>query len=250
MPLVILPILPVYLVFLCCWRCHSKLILIEENLDLKTQEGQSNDIGKHFISRVYCILKYHSGVSVKTLKFEILDHYNIYTLHLNYWLETTITPGIEEVTLLLHTYNRAECILPCSFSLDGCGKSIWYLYLMNFVFRPTAGYHCLRSLTKMQLYDVHIAGDELCCLFPICLVGAIGTRILQGANLPEDTILPGEAQLPESVGVQPAANNQKQSSSISFVFGGQSTSFGELSKVKNQTVQFSLEPNFVSGTPG
>ncbi|KAF7023814.1 hypothetical protein CFC21_036248 [Triticum aestivum] len=171
--------------FLRSWRCHPKLIFSEETLGLKQKEGQNIDIARGFTSRVDHILKNHSDTGVKILKFVIRDHYNVDTCHLNSWLQKAITPGIEEVTLLLPTKYRKMYEVPCSALLDGCGNSIWYLYLTNCAFRPPVGFDCLRSLTKLHLYGVCITGDELghlisncfaleelevsCCMKLICL---------------------------------------------------------------------------------
>ncbi|XP_020155563.1 uncharacterized protein [Aegilops tauschii subsp. strangulata] len=171
--------------FLCSWRCHPKLIFSEETLGLKQKEGQNIDIARGFTSRVDHILKNHSDTGVKILKFVIRDHYNVDTCHLNSWLQKAVTPGIEEVTLLLPTKHRKMYEFPCSALLDGRGNSIWYLYLTNCAFRPPVGFDCLRSLAKLHLYGVCITGDELghlisncfaleelevsCCMKLICL---------------------------------------------------------------------------------
>ncbi|KAM3332801.1 hypothetical protein ACQJBY_028135 [Aegilops geniculata] len=171
--------------FLCSWRCHPKLIFSEETLGLKQKEGQNIDVARVFTSRVDHILKNHSDTGVKILKFVIRDHYNVDACHLNSWLQKAVTPGIEEVTLLLPTKHRKMHEFPCSALLDGRGNSIWYLYLTNCAFRPPVGFDCLRSLTKLHLYGVCITGDELghlisncfaleelevsCCMKLICL---------------------------------------------------------------------------------
>ncbi|KQK08841.1 hypothetical protein BRADI_2g44240v3 [Brachypodium distachyon] len=74
----------------------------------------------------------------------------------------TFRPGIEELALSLH-YD-VEYNFPCSILLGGSANSIRNLNLSCCVFRPMAGFSCLRSLTSLELYEVHITGDELSCL--------------------------------------------------------------------------------------
>jgi uncharacterized membrane protein len=96
------------------------------------------------------------------------DYYNVNTCQLTNWLQKAITQGIEEVTLLLPMKYSKDYILPCSIFLDGCGNSIQYLYLSCCAFRPTVGFNCLRSLTKLHLYQVCITRDELAYLTSNC----------------------------------------------------------------------------------
>ncbi|OEL29710.1 hypothetical protein BAE44_0009271 [Dichanthelium oligosanthes] len=103
--------------------------------------------------RVDHILENHSGTVVKTLKLEIPDYCKVDTCQLNRWLHIAITPGIEEVTLLLPENYMTKYSFPCSLLFGGCGNSIRYLRLMDCAFRPPVGFDCLRSLTKLHLYE-------------------------------------------------------------------------------------------------
>jgi len=101
---------------------------------------------------------------VKILKLVIRDYYKINTCHLNSCLENAITPGIEEVALLLFAKYRAKYKFPFSILLNGRGNSIRYLRLSCCTVRPSFGFDCLRSLTKLHLFQMCITGDELGCL--------------------------------------------------------------------------------------
>jgi hypothetical protein len=149
--------------FLRSWKCHPKLTFTKEALGLKQNTCEQSDIGKRFTSRVDSILKNHTGVGVKTLRL-VISSDNVDTCHCNSWLQNAIIPGIEEVTLSLPTNYREEYNFPCSVLLNGRGNSIRFFHLTNCAFRPTLGFGCLRSLTKLYLYEVRITGDELECL--------------------------------------------------------------------------------------
>ncbi|XP_066351889.1 uncharacterized protein [Miscanthus floridulus] len=150
--------------FMCFWKCHPKLIFTEEALGLKRNACEKGDIAKDFTSRVDSILKNHIGVGVKTLKIVVYNHYNVDANHFNSWLQSAITPGIEEITLFLPTNYRDGYNFPCSVLLNGHGNSIRYLHLTYCAFRPMVGFDCLSRLTKLHLYQVRITGNELGCL--------------------------------------------------------------------------------------
>ncbi|XP_066351886.1 uncharacterized protein [Miscanthus floridulus] len=149
---------------MCFWKCHPKLIFTEEALGLKRNACEKGDIAKDFTSRVDSILKNHIGVGVKTLKIVVYNHYNVDANHFNSWLQSAITPGIEEITLFLPTNYRDGYNFPCSVLLNGHGNSIRYLHLTYCAFRPMVGFDCLSRLTKLHLYQVRITGNELGCL--------------------------------------------------------------------------------------
>lgn len=146
--------------FLCSWKCHPKLTFTDETLGLKqNRDGKSSRI-EGFTWRVDNILKNHSGAGVRSL--EIVISYNeVDPCDVNSWLQKAITPGIEEVTLLLPIEWRAEYNFPCSLLFHGRGNSIRYLCLTDCAIRPPVGFDCLRSLTELYLDGVHITGDEL-----------------------------------------------------------------------------------------
>lgn len=95
-----------------------------------------------------------------TLKIVVYNHYNVDANHFNSWLQSVITPGIEEITLLLPTNYRDGYNFPCSMAVETHSVSSPHLC----AFRPTVGFDCLRRLTKLHLYQVCITGNELGCL--------------------------------------------------------------------------------------
>uniref|UniRef100_A0A0A9BIN1 Uncharacterized protein n=1 Tax=Arundo donax TaxID=35708 RepID=A0A0A9BIN1_ARUDO len=236
--------------FLHSWRSLPKLTFTEETLGLKQKEGQKSDIAKSFINRVDSILKNHSGAGVKTLKLVICSHYNVNPCHLNSWLQNAITPGIEEVTLCLPRSYRAVYTLPCSILLDERGNLIRYLYLTHCAFRPTVGFHCLRSLTKLHLYEVCITGDELGLLISNCfgleqleLRSCMELKCLKIPFWLEQLSCLTVSECDMLQVIESAAQNL---STFDFFGDPVQLSFGESSKVKNLTLEFSDESNSLS----
>uniref|UniRef100_A0A0A8ZC01 F-box domain-containing protein n=1 Tax=Arundo donax TaxID=35708 RepID=A0A0A8ZC01_ARUDO len=235
--------------FLRSWRSHPKLIFTEETLGLKQKEDQTSDIAKSFTSRVDRILKNHSGVGVKILKLVIHDHYNVNTCHLNSWLQNTITPGIEEVTLFLPTNYRTDYNLPCSGLLDGRGNSIRYLYLTYCAFRRTFGFDCLRSLTKLHLMKC-VSRDELGFL----ISSSFGLEQLELGSCRELICLkiPFWLERLSCLAVydcdmlQVIESAAPSLSTFDFFGDPVQLSFGESSKVKSLTLEFSDESNSLS----
>ncbi|CAL5029669.1 unnamed protein product [Urochloa decumbens] len=233
--------------FLYSWRCHPKLMFTEEALGLKHKEGQK--VGVDFTNRVDHILKNHSGAGVKVLKLVVPGYCNVSTCHLTIWLQYAITPGIEEVTLSLPSKYMEEYNFPWSILHNGCGNSICYLNLTYCAFRPTIGFDCLRSLTKLDLYQVCITGDELGCLISnafaleqlrlrvcselICLKIPFWLERLSCLDL----IWCEKLQV-----IECAAPNL---STFNIVGDPVQMSFG-ISQVKNISVGFSFKPNFLS----
>uniref|UniRef100_A0ACD5YZU9 Uncharacterized protein n=1 Tax=Avena sativa TaxID=4498 RepID=A0ACD5YZU9_AVESA len=152
--------------FLRSWRCHPNLTFSKEALVLgwnpyrksKSSDKESSDR----VRKIDHILKNHSGIGLKVVRLELFDAANISTCYLDKWLRLAVKPGLEELELLLD-YD-AEYNFPCSVLLDGRANSIRLLHLTYCVFRPMAGFSCLRSLTCLSLCDVYITGDELGCL--------------------------------------------------------------------------------------
>jgi len=226
------------------------LIFNEETLGLKQKEGQKSDIAKAFTRRVDQILRNHSGAGVKILKLLIRDYYKINTCHLNRWLENAITPGIEEVALMLSAKHRAKYEFPCSILLDGRGNSIRYLRLSCCTVRPPFGFDCLRSLTKLHLSQVCITGDELGCLvsnsfaleelelkycneliclkIPFCLEQFSCLRVFECSML------------------QVIESTAPNLSTVDFMGEPVQLILGESSRVKNLKVEYSYEPNAVN----
>ncbi|KAM0847025.1 hypothetical protein ACQ4PT_055291 [Festuca glaucescens] len=114
-----------------------------------------------FINRVDQIMKNHRGIGVKRFKFEYYGSYYLNSRKLNSWLQTAVTPGIEELEILLG-YRQKKYNFPCSVLFAGSGRnSIRNLHLSGCAFHPVAGLGCL---TRLYLSNMHILGDELRCL--------------------------------------------------------------------------------------
>ncbi|KAL6630640.1 hypothetical protein ACP70R_028491 [Stipagrostis hirtigluma subsp. patula] len=80
--------------------------------------------------------------------------------YLNSWLQTAVTPEIEELTLIMGPGNT-KYNFPCSLLSNGSGDSIRYLHLVNCSFRPTVTLSCLRGLTILHLCLFRITGGKL-----------------------------------------------------------------------------------------
>ncbi|CAL5025861.1 unnamed protein product [Urochloa decumbens] len=145
--------------FLCSWRQYPKLTFSNKTLGLKRSARRRGDIARDFTNTVDHILKNHSGVGLKELRLEVHDCCNVKN-YINSWLQTAITPGIEEISLLVQSYYD----FPCTLLSDGRGNSIQDLYLTHCAFRPMVGIDCLRSLKRLHLCRVCITEDELGCL--------------------------------------------------------------------------------------
>uniref|UniRef100_A0ACD5Y042 Uncharacterized protein n=1 Tax=Avena sativa TaxID=4498 RepID=A0ACD5Y042_AVESA len=152
--------------FQSSWRCHPNLTFTEETMFSKESFGKwmgdSND--KRYIREynrnVGNILESHRGAGVKALELELYGPCNTKSYNrLNSWLQIAITPVLEELTLLLLS-GKAKYDFPCSILSERSGNTIRYLILGNCVLRPTINLG-LRCLTKLDLYEVRITGDEL-----------------------------------------------------------------------------------------
>jgi hypothetical protein len=119
---------------------------------------KSEIITRAYNNRVGHILNKHSG-SVKTLNLEFYGPYNADTSHcLDSWLRTAVKPGIEELTLKLHSkreqsLDKANYNFPCSLLSNGSGNSIRALDFVRCAIRPTEGLGCMRN-----------------CLFVVCIL--------------------------------------------------------------------------------
>jgi len=228
--------------FLRSWRCHPNLNFSKYTLFLNENACQKDKSGRFFYIKVDHILKNHSGIGVKKLKIQINSDYSSKdSCFLNRWLQkaVTLTPGIEELTLILVPFS-AKYNFPCSLLLNGRGDSIRYLHLTRCSFRPTVTLG-LRGLTRLHLCLVRITGDELGCLLShsfaleqlelrncdriVCLKVP---RLLQRLNYLE---VRGCAKLK-------VIDNEAPNVS-SFTFGGDSTvqlSLGETLQMKSLTM--------------
>ncbi|CAO2171654.1 unnamed protein product [Urochloa humidicola] len=149
--------------FLHSWRCHPNLNFSKDTLDLIENACEKDESGRLFYIKVDNILKNHSGIGLKKFKILIDSDYSAKdSCYLNKWLQKAVTPGIEELTLILVPFG-AKYNFPCSLLLNGSGDSIRYLHLAHCSFRPKVALG-LRSLTRLHLCLVHITGDELGCI--------------------------------------------------------------------------------------
>ncbi|WVZ64354.1 hypothetical protein U9M48_013887 [Paspalum notatum var. saurae] len=154
--------------FLRSWRCHPYLNFTKETLCSKQNASRKGYTASRFIMTVDQILKNHSGIGVKTLKLYFPCYCEVDACHINRWLQIAITPGIEEVTLMLPTNYMKKYSFPCSLLFGGRGNSIQYIRLNECAFRPPVGFDCLRSLTNLRLFRVCITCDELGSLISNC----------------------------------------------------------------------------------
>ncbi|CAN6250416.1 unnamed protein product [Urochloa humidicola] len=236
--------------FLRSWRCRPILTFNEETLGFKQKEGQKSDIAKAFTSRVDCILKNHLGTGVKILEIVILDYYKVNACHLNSWLKSAISPGIEEVTILLSSKYGPEYIFPCSIFLDGCGNYIRYLHLSYCTLQPTVGFDYLKSLTKLHLYGVRITGDELGCLisnsFPLEELELRCCQELFCLKIPFWLERFSCLRVEECNKLQVIESTAPNLSTVKFFGEPVQLIFGESSQVKNLKLEYSFEPNAVN----
>jgi len=146
--------------FLHSWRCHPNLNFSNGTLGLNENASQEDESGRVFYIKVDNILQKHLG-GVKKLKIQIDSDYSAKdSRYLNNWLQTAVTPGIEELKLILFPHD-AKYKFPCSVLSNGSGDSIQHLHLGNCSFHPTVTLGGLRSLTRLHLCHVRITGDEL-----------------------------------------------------------------------------------------
>ncbi|RLN00348.1 putative F-box/FBD/LRR-repeat protein [Panicum miliaceum] len=137
----------------------------------------------------------------------------------SWWLQKAVTPGIEELTLILVPFS-AKYNFPCSLLLNGSGDSIRYLHLTRCSFRPTVTLG-LRSLMRLHLCLLELRNcDRIVCLKV--------PRLLQRLNYLEV----------RGCGKLKVIDNEAPNVS-SFTFGGDSTvqiSLGETLQKKSLTM--------------
>uniref|UniRef100_I1QQ86 At1g61320/AtMIF1 LRR domain-containing protein n=1 Tax=Oryza glaberrima TaxID=4538 RepID=I1QQ86_ORYGL len=128
------------------WRCHPNLICC------------IGILGSDFINKFDRIMKNHSGIGIKSVKFQYNSFYNTrrstsISHHFDSWHQIAITPWIEELTisLSLSSFNM-EYSFPCSLLADGRASSMRHLYLGNCGFHPTINLD-LRNLTRLHLIN-------------------------------------------------------------------------------------------------
>jgi len=168
--------------FLSSWRRYPNLTLTLHSL------GYFD-----FTKKVNSILKNHSGVGIKKLILEFVKCYDCNDIinHLDSWLKITVTPQIEELTLICPEWfpddpewfpddpewfpdDKCSSMLrykfPCSLLSNGRGNSIQYLDLECCAFQSTAHLGPLGSLTRLHLCHVCMTEDELGCFLSSSLV--------------------------------------------------------------------------------
>ncbi|TVU43641.1 hypothetical protein EJB05_10127 [Eragrostis curvula] len=108
------------------------------------------------------------------------------------WLQIAVTPGIEELTLMLCRSDKKAYSVPCSVFSDGVRNSIRCLKLSLCSFRPTAELGPLRNLSSLSLCSVLISGDEFECFLSNC--PSLAQLDLYGCNKISCLKIPGELQ--------------------------------------------------------
>jgi len=114
--------------FLQSWRCHPNLIFCGTTLGMNKKACGNDEIARDFSSKVDRILKNHSGIGVKKLVIDMSGYCTASdSCHLNRWLLTAVTPGIEELAIILPMETKYN--FPCSLLSNGSGDSIRYIHL-------------------------------------------------------------------------------------------------------------------------
>lgn len=148
--------------FLRSWRCYPNLTFTLETLGLDKSTATDQDgLSRHFINKVEHILHNHAGICVKALKLEVFHGSNVDLCYIDSWLHIAVTPGVEELTLVLPHDSKARYNFPCSLLFGRGGNSVQYLDLTDCTFRPTVDLGYMRRLTQLHLCYVWITGDEL-----------------------------------------------------------------------------------------
>ncbi|KAI4990964.1 hypothetical protein ZWY2020_039335, partial [Hordeum vulgare] len=145
--------------FQCFWRCHPNLAFNMKALGMDKTSCGHDEIARNFTSIVDHILKNRSCMAIKTLEI-VFRHYNDQVCNLDSWLQTVVTPGIEELTIQLSTKPGRYYNFPWSVLANKSGNSIRYINLSGCAFSSTAGM-CLKSLSRLELCDVDITGNQL-----------------------------------------------------------------------------------------
>uniref|UniRef100_A0ACD5YYX8 Uncharacterized protein n=1 Tax=Avena sativa TaxID=4498 RepID=A0ACD5YYX8_AVESA len=149
--------------FLHSWRCYSSLTLNTQTLGLTHEKlGSEKEIEIHLIDKVDRILNNHRGVALKTLKLDLFPCDSISASYLDRWLQTSVKPGIEEVSLVVSTFMEKDYDFPCSvLSDDTAARSIQSLHLYGCAFHPTVTLGWLRRLQILCLYFLKINDEGL-----------------------------------------------------------------------------------------
>ncbi|XBH93032.1 hypothetical protein VPH35_084045 [Triticum aestivum] len=141
------------------WRCYPNLAFDMITLGIDIESCGEDEIARNFTSKVDHILKNRPCIATKTLEI-VFRYYNIDVCNIDNWFQTAVTPGIEELTVELSSNSGRYYNFPWSLLANESGNSIQYLNLARCAFSPTGGL-CFKSLTRLELSDVHFTGDQL-----------------------------------------------------------------------------------------
>ncbi|TVU43584.1 hypothetical protein EJB05_10064, partial [Eragrostis curvula] len=136
--------------FVRSWRFRPHLTFNKETLGL--DHIKHRDQMRHFTNIVDNILKNHSGIGIKSLKFDFgVGNDKEFLDHLDSWLQSVIKPGIQELELYMPLgytlYN-----FPVSLLSGGTGASLRSFVLINCKFQPSS---CILSNTPaLETLDV------------------------------------------------------------------------------------------------
>ncbi|XP_048527817.1 uncharacterized protein LOC125507206 [Triticum urartu] len=147
--------------FMCSWRLHTSLTFSRKTLGMDDSVCEMDGKAKDLTGKVDKIWIEHPGIGVKKVKIKFYD-YRTRAYYLDRWLQISVTPGIEELTVI-PSVSKQKFNFPCSLLSEGGENSIRCLNLYQCVFCPTVRLG-LRSLTQLELFDVRITGNELACL--------------------------------------------------------------------------------------
>ncbi|WVZ87543.1 hypothetical protein U9M48_034166, partial [Paspalum notatum var. saurae] len=158
-----------------------------------------------------------------------------------------ITPAIEEVILFLPTNYKKKYSFPCSVLFGGCGNSIRHIRLAECAFRPQVEFSCLRSLTTLYLFEVHITSAELGSLISNCFaleklqLIACGELIFLKIPLSLERLTFLRCDM-----LQVIESKASNLSTFKFFSGPVHLSLGESSQVKNLDIELPFMPNSLS----
>ncbi|XP_044946872.1 putative F-box/LRR-repeat protein At5g38386 [Hordeum vulgare subsp. vulgare] len=146
-------------VFQRFWRCHPNLDFSMKALGIDKRSCGGDEITRNFTSKVDQILKNRSCIVTKRVEI-VFRLYSDQVCNLDRWLQIVVTPGIEELTVQLSTKSGRYYNFPWSVLANESGNSIQYINLSCCAFSSTTGL-CLKNLSRLELCDVDITGDQL-----------------------------------------------------------------------------------------
>ncbi|KAM3276355.1 hypothetical protein ACQJBY_044631 [Aegilops geniculata] len=175
--------------FLSLWRCHPNLTFSMKALGMNMNACGEDEIG-NFTKKVDHILKNRSRIGVKTLRI-VFRYSNAMVSNVDRWLQTAVTPGIEELTVQLtpgieeltvqltpgieeltvqlSSASGTYYNFPWSLLANGNGNSMQRLHISRCVFSPSVELG-LKNMTRLDLCYVCITEEQLGCLLHNCFV--------------------------------------------------------------------------------